>query len=442
MNDQPQSVERLRQSEFLQLSSSGEASDRRYVCPGSHQSIDRSVHLARLHAAWDVCDHCEWNSDTEGLAQRTVNLTTEIRNQRATGIRRTEFGIRGQYINAIDRMTASRLIQLFCRHFTTDSEVLQQEEDASATSRHPLPTLVAGYDGRNCSPDIFVGVITAITEYGLPVLDIGCTTHASLLEAIRSFPEAAGGIIVTGAGTRTSFTGFDVFDRQGGSVPVSWQNEGFELRSVTADHENDDNDEEGSSKSAIERSERNPLASERRQIILIPGENFRRQPIQRACRSSGHHQVISFEDDYRHWVRRWYPERCTGRVVLHTDSKTVAERLHWLAQSCGFEAVCRPANDPLTTIPGALTVWIGEDDRIFSFFDSARRKISGTQLADTINRSRGTASLQLTAHADEQSGRFWLTDAGRPSSGFATEQIQDAVVVTGLLMRLKHSGSG
>ncbi|MFN9970665.1 MAG: hypothetical protein ACK58T_12270, partial [Phycisphaerae bacterium] len=146
----------------------------------------------------------------------------------------------------------SRLIQLFCRHFTTDSEVLQQEEDASATSRHPLPTLVAGYDGRNCSPDIFVGVITAITEYGLPVLDIGCTTHASLLEAIRSFPEAAGGIIVTGAGTRTSFTGFDVFDRQGGSVPVSWQNEGFELRSVTADHEDDDNDDEGSSKSVME----------------------------------------------------------------------------------------------------------------------------------------------------------------------------------------------
>ena len=85
-----------------------------FVCPGSSAAISRSIHLARLNAAWPGCDQCEWRFDSEGLAERTVQETDRIRSHRIDGIRRTEFGIRGQYINDLDRQTAADLTRIFC----------------------------------------------------------------------------------------------------------------------------------------------------------------------------------------------------------------------------------------------------------------------------------------------------------------------------------------
>ena len=85
-----------------------------FVCPGNAAPVSRAIHLARLNAAWPGCDQCEWRFDSEGLAERTVLETERIRSQRVDGIRRTEFGIRGQYINDLDRQTAADLTRVFC----------------------------------------------------------------------------------------------------------------------------------------------------------------------------------------------------------------------------------------------------------------------------------------------------------------------------------------
>ncbi len=81
---------------------------------------DNAIHLARLNVAWAGCDHCEWRFDAEGLAERTVVETGRIRSHRIDGIRRTEFGIRGQYINDLDRQTAADLTRVAKQYLLLD----------------------------------------------------------------------------------------------------------------------------------------------------------------------------------------------------------------------------------------------------------------------------------------------------------------------------------
>ena len=175
-------------------------------------AISRSIHLARLNAAWPGCDQCEWRLDSEGLAERTVQETDRIRSHRIDGIRRTEFGIRGQYINDLDRQTAADLTRILCACLQEQSSHVDARADekttvnsrASVNSLQPtenvavdatlaafqsIAPVVVGYDGRSSSVDLAIGVVAASREFGLPVIDIGRCTAASILEAVRSFRE-------------------------------------------------------------------------------------------------------------------------------------------------------------------------------------------------------------------------------------------------------------
>jgi hypothetical protein len=192
-----------------------------FVCPGSSSPVSRSIHLARLNAAWPGCDQCEWRFDSEGLAERTVLETERIRSQRVDGIRRTEFGIRGQYINDLDRLTAADLTRVFCACLHEQS--LQNDLDAnvarlsgtvrtgqmdaddsetSAATHQSVAPVIIGYDGRSASVDLAIGVVAAVREFGIPVKDAGRCTAASVQEATRFFPECCGSILLTGADRR------------------------------------------------------------------------------------------------------------------------------------------------------------------------------------------------------------------------------------------------
>ncbi len=447
-----------------------------FVCPGSSQPVSRAVHLSRLNAAWPDCDQCEWRHDTEGLADRTIQETERIRDNRADGIRRTEFGVRGQYINDIDRRNAADLARIFCRCLHERPSAAESSTTAArvsaartfrasdANSQAPAadmnPTLAAlapvvvGYDGRSSSPDIFVGMTAAVREFGLPVLDIGRCTAASIQEAARSFPQCSGAIFVTGADSPTSWTGLDAFDTAGDPLPVVWKDFGIRLQHVSIDHAaapallpsdgaamRDDIVSEMLNR--IRREDSKPVVAASASLILklqLPPHYVRTSWQVRLSRSSGSHTIVDFEDRYRQWLMRWFPARSSLRIQVRTDDLLIRQRMSFLAEATGMEIVCRGHHEPCDLPSSRLTMTMSEDDRQFQLVNANGAPISAEQLAVQLNAAIHSQASQVTAHSDLPTGRFWLTDASRPMSGGQTEQIRDAVAVLGLIVKLIELG--
>ena len=404
-----------------------------FVCPGSASAVSRAIHLARLNAAWPGCDQCEWRFDSEGLAARTVHETAQIRSQRADGIRRTEFGIRGQYINDLDRRTTADLTRIFinCLHEqsalddidagarrspreTRPGQSVATQPDKSATSFQAVAPLVVGYDGRSASVDLAIGVVAASREFGMPVIDVGRCTAASIQEASRCFHESCGAILVTGAGSPNSWAGVDVFDRHGEAVPVVWKDFGVQLEHVCSD-----------------------AATFLK--LQLPDAAARRRWARRLTRQSGSHDVVNFEDRYRDWMLRWYPKQSGLRILVRTDDVLLQQRLVMIAQTTGLEIISRGTPDSTLTPHVALTIIIPEDDRQFHVLNAYGQPVNSERLALALNRAMHTQSSQITAHADAASDRFWLTDAARTGARQSTESIHDALVTLGLIARLTES---
>lgn len=404
-----------------------------FICPGNSAAVSRAIHLARLNAAWPGCDQCEWRFDSEGLAERTVLETERIRSQRVEGIRRTEFGIRGQYINDLDRQTAADLTRIFsaCLH----EQSAQDEEDAAAkrsprearsgqsgiaapeataASFQAVAPVIVGYDGRSASVDLAIGVVAASREFGMPVTDIGRCTAASIQEAARCFHESCGAILVTGAGSPNAWAGVDVFDRRGDAVPVVWKDFGVQLEHVS--------------------SAAAPFLK-----LRLPDTPARARWARRLTRQSGSHDVVNFEDRYRDWLLRWYPKQSGLRMLVRTDDILLQQRLAWISQTTGLEIVCRGAQDLAVTPHVAVTMLIPEDDRQFHVLNAFDQPVTSERLALALNRAMHTQSSHITAHADAASGRFWLTDAARSGARRSTESIHDALATLGLIVRLTDS---
>lgn len=447
-----------------------------FLCPGSTQTISRALHLARLNAAWPTCDQCEWRHDTEGLAQKTVEVTERIRNYRATGIQRTEFGVRGPYLNALDRRTTSELARVFCfclhEHATAADPIRQNEGHPPPVGirLHSLPEktspsdvqlavseispAVVGYDGRSSSPDIFVGVVAAVREFGLPVVDIGRCTAASIQEAARSVPGCSGAIFVTGAGSPASWTGLDVSDSAGDSIPVLWKDFGVRLHHIsTEDSQKTSPDSNGSFDANDGLSQRlRQMRSETQNLspsasgktshlgLLLPAPENRTRWMARLSRCSGTHHVLDFEPEYRQWLARWYPESYDIRVRVQSDDVLIQQRVGWLAERTGLQLISRPLSDDSTIPVCRMTIVIREDDRLFTLKNAAGITIASERLAAMINVAIHSQASHVTAHSDAASGRFWLADADRSASDRSTEHVRDALAVLGLTTRLMSTG--
>ncbi len=404
-----------------------------FVCPGSSAAVSRSIHLARLNAAWPGCDQCEWRFDSEGLAKRTVLETERIRSQRVDGIRRTEFGVRGQYINDLDRQTASDLIRIFCACLHEQSRQNDIHPDAmraprearlgqagvtepttSAATFQSVAPVIVGYDERSVSVDLAIGVVAASREFGMPVMDVGRCTAASIQEAARCFHECCGAILVTGAGSPNAWAGLDVFDRHGDAVPVVWKDFGVQLEHVSHDTA--------------------PFLK-----LRLPDATARARWARRLTRQSGPHDVLSFEDRYRDWLLRWYPKQSGLRILVRTNDNLLQQRLAWILQTTGLEIICRSTHDSAVTPHVARTMIIPEDDRQFQVLNANGQPVNSERLSLALNRAMNTQSSHITAHADGVSGRFWLTDAARTGSPKSTESIHDALATLGLIARLTES---
>jgi len=473
VQNEPRTVEgagRIRSGRELPTTSS-------FVCPGISQPVSRSVHLSRLNAAWPTCDQCEWRHDTEGLASRTIETTEHIRNHRADGIRRTEFGIRGRYVNDLDRRTVAELVRIFCVCLNEPpttaavSDLLRTERSSSQSrgssgaASQPKADIqpvvatcspvVIGYDGRSSSPDIFVGVTSAVREFGLSILDIGRCTAASIQEAVRSCPECSGAILITGSGMLPLWTGLDVFDSVGDPVPVVWKDFGVRLQYVSLETEAPQ-----SPAAKTESIERDPAVEEMlrrvrrgsdetqnpsalRQTVLrlqLPAPEQRQLWARRLSRQSGSHEVIDFEDRYRQWLLRWYPQSSSARILVRSDDPLMGQRIAWLSSRTGLEIIGRSVNDSGDVPSCRLKVTIHEDDREFTLANGYGEIISPERLAAQLNDAIHSKNSQVTAHADAASGRFWLTDSGRPLSAGNTEHVRDGLAVAGLLARLMETG--
>ena len=453
-----------------------------FVCPGHTQSVSRAVHLARINAAWPGCDQCEWRFDTEGLADATAAATEMIRDQRAIGIQRTEFGVRGQYINHLTRHSASRLIHVFCDTIaragqSTDSlrgakagRPANAGRTANAVSRdrlrdedsHPvlqtIPSMIVGYDMRQSSPDVFVGVVSAIREFGMPVIDIGRSTAASMAEALRSTTGASAAVLITGAGFGVSTTGFDVFDVHGDPVPVVWKDHGLRLRAVqtskdgrlvAAEHHDterglDSSEPAGAARDSLaatllpqKRSSAATNGPGTRMMLDLPDQWKTRVSLPRIARKSGSHQILDFELRYRQWLTQWYPKRSSATVVCRCDDPLTGERCKWLGDRIGMTVLVRERHDAGSIPAQALTVCVDEDDRCFQIIMRNGQQMAVAELAEFINRSSHHSMHHATAHADVASHRFWLTDTARPTSAGGLEHIRDGLVTLGLMLQLQ-----
>ncbi|MBC7964547.1 MAG: hypothetical protein H7Z17_01380 [Fuerstia sp.] len=404
-----------------------------FVCPGNSAAVSRAIHLARLNAAWPGCDQCEWRFNSEGLAERTVLETERIRSQRVDGIRRTEFGIRGQYINDLDRQTAADLTRIFCACLHEQSALDEEDAEARRSPREARPgqsgttvpeapaatfqaiaPVIVGCDGRSASVDLAIGVVAASREFGLPVMDVGRCTAASIQEAARCFHESCGAILVTGAGSPNAWAGVDVFDRRGDAVPVVWKDFGVQLEHVSSDAA--------------------PFLK-----LRLPDTQTRARWARRLTRQSGSHDVVNFEDRYRDWLLRWYPKQSGLRILVRTDDVLLLQRLARISQATGLEIICRSAQDLAVTPHVAVTMLIPEDDRQFQVLNALDQPVTSERMALALNRAMHTQSSHITAHADAASGRFWLTDAARSGARRSTESIHDALATLGLIARLADS---
>ena len=439
--------------------------ERMFVCPGQTTAISRALHLARLGASWSGCDECEWRHHTEGLSERSVSEVVRIRQRRVDGIQRTEFGVRGQWLNALDRRSASELVRIFCLCLLNARAVPETVSGLApgepGISRAVLRPVITGYDGRAFSPDLYAGITAAVTEMGFGILDMGRTTMAALQEAIRSSPEMLGGILITGAGYPAAWTGLDVLDSRGEAVPVVWKDFGVRLQQVVDErmpvvplategnvedrgwqrimrqirgNELDATNESSTGLAVSTNARPNVLR------LVLPEESARAAWPRRLSRQSGVQRVESFEERYRDWLLRWYPEDYDARLIIRTDDVLLRSRIQWISERARVSLITASVVEPESRGAGLQSLVILEDDRRFEWRDSHGVRISAMDFARGLNTAIGSRASQMTAHADVVTDRLWLTDAARPVSAWTTERIEDALAIAGLTLRLQSQG--
>ena len=91
-----------------------ETSAKEYICPGERHPISRSIHLARLAAAFPPCRDCPLREDARQIAPKTSALPAPAKSQRTP--RHDLFvaeGVRGVFLNEITRARAETIAAAF-----------------------------------------------------------------------------------------------------------------------------------------------------------------------------------------------------------------------------------------------------------------------------------------------------------------------------------------
>lgn len=438
-----------------------------YQCPGEADQISFAVHRARLEAGWPGCADCIWNDQLNQSLE--TDLGTPI--HRAP-IRRTPFGVRGAYLNAIDRTKASMLASIFVSHLSESEFDRQQQKAETAEQKSGAGDLnarlsatitttganqiIVGYDTDSNSPNLFAGVVQAVRQTGADVIDIGCCSAASLQYSIRRF-KAVGGVVVTSASALSGEIGFDVFDRQGQAVSVPWQKYGIRVRLQRATHGEGDfatgskpqhfaqhlRRQAETADAAI--PEQSDVDGQMGELILPDSANATMVPSGRR-RHSGRLQTQSTEADYRNSVLKWWGQpNSKSAFRLFCRNEIVTDRIEALAAASSVIVEIHEDRVPEELIrTGGLrqpvTIEIEQDDRFFRLWSRAGRRIEISELIEWLNQRLSRTLRHVTAHAADPFQMIRLLDMAGPDSGESFNTTVDAVAIVGLLLSLNEDG--
>ncbi len=455
-----------------------------YRCPGESAPISPAIHFARLKEGWNACAECIWSKhvpEPESSMQGAVQSRRRARHD----IRRTTFGVRGAYLNAIDRFRGAELASILATHLVNISRLEFEEHTANTDDqahRVACRRIVIGHDGRPGSADIFAGVVSAVLQNGCNVVDVGRCTAASLLSVTRFQSDFAGCMLVTGAGGSPGDVGIDVFTADGRSVSIPWHEFGVGIRSnheresIVAGHsgtkesaEPFDSDKAGSANvwEHLSRIRSQPLqgpavtergvseftrgglrseaevnaSGERVATVILPEAGKKKRSL-RSGRSSGELTMLPLELTYRNWVKRWWPSSFDVPVMFRVSDDLVGERLVSIAEQCSVSLLLRRTEETAsiakTDHAGGAPVCfeVSEDDRFMSVVSRRGRRIGAEELANWINKATRTSASHVTAHASSDGDRVLLLDVGSPTSGRSHEVISDALAIAGFLLTL------
>jgi hypothetical protein len=457
-----------------QISESALRNIRTYCCPGETLSISEAVHLGRLASGWQGCNECIWRHEAGNISQNSGHrptVTDTDRRHLQSQIRRTEFGVRGPYLNAIDRFRGAQLASIFSMHLVSvHNEAgrltnLRKPSHESRIEAAAAITIAVGYDGRRGSADVFSGVVSAVLQNGCNVVDAGRSTAASVLNVSRRFPHLCGSLLVTGAGGTAGEVGLDAFDPHGQGVAVPWQKFGVSVRMKQAfdphlPQSSADSTDFGSAHAADARlrdlrSVRPPQAlaanAAQEQVetttLQLPELHNSGGVVFRTNRRSGSLTAITAEQFYLDWLLRWWPvhSRQAARFLVNDDQS--AKRLEWLTQHCSLNVdIQRPRNVLLNNgeqrakSDDIVSFEVHEDDRFLTVRSRRGRELPVDELAAWMNRCMPTSSMHLTAHASPCGRRVLLVDVAAPDTGHQQQVISDGLAVSGWILTSMANG--
>jgi phosphomannomutase len=205
---------------------------RSYRCPGESSEIPHPVHLARQASGFARCRDCEHRDlFFPEIGASGDELPRELCSARS--LFKVD-GVRGIYLNELDRAMAGRIAAAFASTVLDESGLppdLRAPDPPTGAgdpadtplaigegvtvlpSGRPGPIVVLAQDERPAAPDLVMGVGVALRRMGCQVVDIGPVTRPALWFAIDHLAARAG-VHVTGAGCDPAWIGMD-FVREG-----------------------------------------------------------------------------------------------------------------------------------------------------------------------------------------------------------------------------------
>jgi phosphomannomutase len=179
-----------------------------YICPGERHAISRSVHLARLAAAFPACRDCPLAEERPQSATRDTPLVHIEKPPVPKRELLVGDGLRGVFLNAVTRGLADAVASQFAQALWERAPVGGHNDGIDRGARRARPTVVVGYDERPSSPTIFAASVAALRRMGCHILDVGLVTKPCFWFAVDHW-HAAGGLFVTGSGCEPAWTGMD-----------------------------------------------------------------------------------------------------------------------------------------------------------------------------------------------------------------------------------------
>ncbi len=191
-----------------------------FRCPDEPHTITRSVHLARLAAFYPKCRHCQHRHDTGHLPPTVVEQIQDVERQRAP--QRSLFqtdGVRGVFHNELTPAIAGRMAGALASLLWEAVPLTARRSSSGSVVKRSGPMVGIGYDERPASPVLFAMVADSLRMMGCEVVDLGQLSRACFIFAVDHL-QAAGGVLVTGAGCDASWNGLDLVSD--GAMPLSF----------------------------------------------------------------------------------------------------------------------------------------------------------------------------------------------------------------------------